>query len=131
MPLTLTMTEGVLPKGTEKATFVKLCQAMLKWHGLTDNPVMTPNVIGSIHGLTARTKRSPVSNQPPSSSSSGLSPRSPSPIAKYKPATSPRPPKSFIKPQAGANPKPRSGATCCTPSTAAGASPAKPSPTPS
>jgi hypothetical protein len=49
MPLTLTMTEGVVPKGTEKDTFVKLCQAMLKWHGLTDNPVMTPNVIGSIH----------------------------------------------------------------------------------
>jgi hypothetical protein len=45
MPLTLTMTEGVLPKGTEKATFVKLCQAMLKWHGLTDKPVMTPNVV--------------------------------------------------------------------------------------
>jgi len=36
MPLKLTLTEGVLPRGTEKATFVKLCQAMLKWHGLTD-----------------------------------------------------------------------------------------------
>lgn len=51
MPLTLTLTEGVLPKGTEGATFARLCEAMLKWHGLTDNPVMTPNVVGSIHVL--------------------------------------------------------------------------------
>ena len=51
MPLKLTLTEGVLPRGTEKATFLKLCQAMLKWHGLTDNPVITPNVVGSIHIL--------------------------------------------------------------------------------
>ena len=53
MPLTLTMTDDVLPKGTEQATFVKLCEAMLKWHGLADNPVMTPNVVGSIHVLPA------------------------------------------------------------------------------
>jgi hypothetical protein len=51
MPLTLTLTEGVLPKGSEQATFVRLCEAMLKWHGLTGNPVMTPNVVGSIHVL--------------------------------------------------------------------------------
>ena len=51
MPLTLTVTEGVLPKGTEKATFARLSDAMLKWHGLTGNKVMTPNVIGSIHVL--------------------------------------------------------------------------------
>ena len=49
MPLTLTVTEGVLPKGTEKATFARLSDAMLKWHGLTGNKVMTPNVIGSIN----------------------------------------------------------------------------------
>ena len=51
MPLTLTVTEGVLPKGTEKATFARLCEAMLKWHGLTGNAAMTPNVVGSIHVL--------------------------------------------------------------------------------
>jgi len=51
MPLTLTVTEGVLPKGTEKGTFAKLCQAMLKWHGLSGNRVMTPNVVGSINVL--------------------------------------------------------------------------------
>jgi hypothetical protein len=51
MPLTLTLTEGVLPKGTEKATFVRLCEAMLEWHGLAGNAAMTPNVVGSIHVL--------------------------------------------------------------------------------
>ena len=51
MPLTLTVTEGVLPKGSEKATFARLSDAMLKWHGLAGNEVMTPNVIGSIHVL--------------------------------------------------------------------------------
>lgn len=49
MPLTLTVTEGVLPKGSEKATFARLCQSMLRWHGLTGNKVMTPNVVGSIN----------------------------------------------------------------------------------
>lgn len=49
MPLTLTLSEGVLPPGTEKVTFARLCDAMLKWHGLSGNKVMTPNVVGSIH----------------------------------------------------------------------------------
>ncbi len=52
MPLTLTVTEGVLPKGSEKIAFARLSDAMLKWHGLTGNKVMTPNVVGSIHVLT-------------------------------------------------------------------------------
>ena len=51
MPLTLTLTEGVLPKGAEKATFKRLCAAMLDWHGLTGNSAMTPNVVGSIRVL--------------------------------------------------------------------------------
>lgn len=51
MPLTLTATEGVFPKGTEQQVFQKLCAAMLKWHGLTGNPAMTPNVVGSINIL--------------------------------------------------------------------------------
>ena len=49
MPLTLTISEGVLPTGTEKQAFASLCDAMLKWHGLTGNKVMTPNVVGSIN----------------------------------------------------------------------------------
>jgi hypothetical protein len=52
MPLTLTVTEGVLPKGQEKLAFVRLSDAMLKWHGLTGNTVMTPNVVGAIHVLS-------------------------------------------------------------------------------
>jgi hypothetical protein len=48
MPLTLTLTEGVLPKGAEKAAFARLSDAMLKWHGLSGNAVMTPNVVGHI-----------------------------------------------------------------------------------
>ena len=51
MPLTLTLTEGVLPKGQEQVAFAKLSEAMLRWHGLAGNKVMTPNVVGSIHVL--------------------------------------------------------------------------------
>lgn len=53
MPLTLTLTEGVLPKGSEKIAFAQLSDAMLKWHGLTGNKAMTPNIVGSIHVLAA------------------------------------------------------------------------------
>ena len=51
MPLTLTLTEGVMPKGQEKLAFSRLCNAMLKWHGLSGNQFLTPNVVGSIHVL--------------------------------------------------------------------------------
>ena len=49
MPLTLTLTEGVVPKGQEKVAYKRLSEAMLKWHGLTGNEIMTRNVVGSIH----------------------------------------------------------------------------------
>ena len=49
MPLTLTLTEGVLPKGQEKVAYKRLSEAMLRWHGLTGNKIMTSNVVGSIH----------------------------------------------------------------------------------
>ena len=51
MPLTLTLTEGVIPAGTEKQAFVRLSEAMLKWHQLTGNKVMTPNITGTVHVL--------------------------------------------------------------------------------
>jgi hypothetical protein len=51
MPLTLTLTEGVIPAGQEKLAFARLSEAMLKWHGLTGNKAMTPNVVGSLHVL--------------------------------------------------------------------------------
>jgi len=45
------LTEGVVPKGQEKVAFARLSEAMLKWHGLAGHPVMTPNVVGSLHVL--------------------------------------------------------------------------------
>ncbi len=51
MPLMLTLTEGVLPTGMEKEAAVRITAAFLKWHGLTGNKVMTPNVTSHIHIL--------------------------------------------------------------------------------
>ena len=51
MPLQLTLTEGILPKGQEKIAFARLSEAMLKWHGLAGNEVMAPNVIGEVRIL--------------------------------------------------------------------------------
>jgi len=49
MPLTLTLTEGVLPEGTESQAVKRLTDAMLKWHSLTGNKVMTINVTANVH----------------------------------------------------------------------------------
>lgn len=49
MPLTLTLTEGVLPAGKEKEAVAQITAAMLKWHGLAGNTVMTPNVTANLH----------------------------------------------------------------------------------
>jgi len=51
MPLTLMLTEGVLPKGSEKIAIAKITDAMLKWHGLVDHPVMKPNITAAFHVL--------------------------------------------------------------------------------
>ena len=51
MPLTLTLTEGILPVGTEKQAIARLTDSMLKWHGLTGNAVMTPNITATVHVL--------------------------------------------------------------------------------
>lgn len=51
MPLTLTFTEGVLPDGSERLAVAQITDAMLKWHGLTGNKVMTPNVTAQVHIL--------------------------------------------------------------------------------
>ena len=51
MPLTLTVTAGVLPAGQEKIAFRRLSEARLKWTGLTGNKFMATAVIGSIHVL--------------------------------------------------------------------------------
>jgi len=51
MPLTLTLSEGVLPKNAEAQAIKRITDAMLKWHGLTGNTVMTPNVTAHLHIL--------------------------------------------------------------------------------
>ncbi len=51
MPLALTFTEGALPKGAEKEAGRRITDAFLKWHDLTGNKVMTPNVTNHIHVL--------------------------------------------------------------------------------
>ena len=51
MPIAITLTEGVLPKGSEKQAGKRITDAFLKWHGLTGNEVMTPNVVNHIHIL--------------------------------------------------------------------------------
>jgi len=48
MPLTLTLTEGVLPVGKEKEAVSQITDAFLKNHGLTGNTVMTPNVVAHV-----------------------------------------------------------------------------------
>ena len=51
MPLSLTFTEGALPKGSEKEAGKRITEAFLKWHGLSGNKVMTPNVTNHINVL--------------------------------------------------------------------------------
>ncbi|OGB25576.1 MAG: 4-oxalocrotonate tautomerase [Burkholderiales bacterium RIFCSPLOWO2_02_FULL_57_36] len=48
MPLTLIVTEGVLPQNRHQDTIARLSAAFLKLHGLTGNAFLTPNVIGHV-----------------------------------------------------------------------------------
>lgn len=49
MPLTLTLTEGVLPSGKVKEAVQQITDSLLKNHGLTGNTVMTPNITANVH----------------------------------------------------------------------------------
>ena len=49
MPLTLTLTEGVIPQDTVNQVIDKLTNSMLKWHELAGNKVMLPTVTGQVH----------------------------------------------------------------------------------
>lgn len=53
MPLTLIISEGLLPKERRQATVAKLSEAFLKLHGLAGNKFFTPNVIGHIADIPA------------------------------------------------------------------------------
>ena len=53
MPLTLTLTEGVIPSAKVKEAIVQLTDAMLAAHELTGSSVMTPNVTANVHIVPA------------------------------------------------------------------------------
>ncbi|TAK75517.1 MAG: 4-oxalocrotonate tautomerase [Aquabacterium sp.] len=48
MPLTLIVTDGLLPPGRQAATMARLSEAFLQLHGLQGNAFLTPNVIGHV-----------------------------------------------------------------------------------
>lgn len=49
MPMTLTLTEGVLAPDQIPVAVQRLTASMLQWHQLTGNGVMTPNVTANVH----------------------------------------------------------------------------------
>ncbi len=51
MPLTLTLTEGVVPTGQERVAFARLSEAFIRWHGGAGNKLLTKNIVGSLHVL--------------------------------------------------------------------------------
>ena len=53
MPLTLIVTEGVVPKHREAEIIAKLSEAFLRLHGLAGNKFLTPNVIGHVQTIPA------------------------------------------------------------------------------
>ncbi|MFA5950053.1 MAG: 4-oxalocrotonate tautomerase [Hyphomicrobium sp.] len=51
MPLTLTLTKGVLPDGAESQAIAQITDAFLAAHSLSGNKVMTPNVTAHVNIL--------------------------------------------------------------------------------
>lgn len=51
MPLTLTYTQDLLPEGADAQAGKRITDAFLKWHGLSGNKVMTPNVTMHLQAL--------------------------------------------------------------------------------
>ena len=51
MPITVTASSGILDRNGEQQILPRLAGAMLARNGLTGNPFMTPNVVGSVHIL--------------------------------------------------------------------------------
>ena len=56
MPITLTLTEGVLPVGKVKDAISQITASFLEHHGMSGNKVMTPNITAHVNiipkGLT-------------------------------------------------------------------------------
>ena len=55
MPLSIHLTEGVIPAGSERQAVKKITDIMLKWHGLSGNKVMTPNITAMVQVLAKGT----------------------------------------------------------------------------
>jgi len=51
MPITLTLTEGVLPAAAIPEAVAQITDAFLKYHALSGNQVMTPNVTAHVNVL--------------------------------------------------------------------------------
>jgi hypothetical protein len=49
MPITLTLTEGVLPANAVPTAIEQITASFLKHHALTGNKLMTPNVTAHVH----------------------------------------------------------------------------------
>jgi len=51
MPLTLILTEGLVPPERQPATMARLSEAFLRLHGLSGNTALTRNVIGHVQSV--------------------------------------------------------------------------------
>lgn len=49
MPITLTVTEGALPRSARARAVAEITQSFLQHHALSGNKVMTPNVTAHVH----------------------------------------------------------------------------------
>ncbi|HAT84633.1 4-oxalocrotonate tautomerase [Cohaesibacter gelatinilyticus] len=48
MPISLTLTDGVLPTGQEAVAVAKITESFLKHHGMSGNTKMTPNITAHV-----------------------------------------------------------------------------------
>lgn len=53
MPLTLIVTEGLIPPNRYADTVARLSQSFLRLHGLAGNKALTPNVVGHVQTVAA------------------------------------------------------------------------------
>jgi hypothetical protein len=53
MPLTLIVTDGLMPRERQATTMARLSEAFLRLHGLAGNQALTPNVIGHVQSVPA------------------------------------------------------------------------------
>jgi hypothetical protein len=64
MPLTLIVTEGLIPPARQADTIARLSEAFLRLHGLAGNKALTPNVIGHVQAIPAGSTYAGLKPQP-------------------------------------------------------------------